>query len=181
MNDRIYLIEANEAYAEEVEIFKQEVLICDAGSRDQFAGCMGLEEAETAREWIRSCTLRNDPLTCKMTGADVSSTTYFAIRESDNRLVGVIDLRHHIDHPVLGTWGGHIGYSVKPAERGHGYAKEMLRLNIQNAKKRGISRLLLVCDEENTISERTIVKNGGVFEKKILVDGYYMKRYWISV
>ena len=54
----------------------------------------------------------------------------------DNKIVGIIDFRHHINHPILGTWGGHCGYSVRPSERGKGYAKEMLRLNIQNAKCR---------------------------------------------
>ena len=41
----------------------------------------------------------------------VTSNTYLAVRQSDNRIVGVIDLRHHINHPILGLWGGHIGYS----------------------------------------------------------------------
>ena len=113
-------------------------------------------------------------------GTTVPSTTYFAIRESDNRLVGVIDLRHHIDHPILGTWGGHCGYSVRPSERGKGYANEMLRLNIQNAKRMGLSKLLVVCDETNAASEKTILANGGVFEKYIEIDGCRMKRYWID-
>lgn len=94
--------------------------------------------------------------------------------------MGIIDLRHHINHPVLGTWGGHCGYSVRPSERGKGYAKEMLRLNIQNAKIMGISKLLVVCDETNIASEKVILANGGVFENNIVIDGCIMKRYWID-
>ena len=41
----------------------------------------------------------------------------------DNKIVGMIDLRHHINHPILSVWGGHIGYSVRPTERRKGYAK----------------------------------------------------------
>ena len=93
----------------------------------------------------------------------------------------MIDLRHHINHPILGTWGGHCGYSVRPSERGKGYAKEMLRLNLQNAKAKGIEKLLVTCNVENEASERTILANGGVFEKTIDVDGDKMKRYWITV
>ena len=177
----IFLIEANEQYIDELEQFKNEVLVHDAENEDQFAGCMGLENCSTAKEWIEMCNLRKKAETCELTGAEVPSTTYFAIRESDNRLVGVIDLRHHINHPILGTWGGHCGYSVRPSERGNGYAKEMLRLNIKNAKIMGIQKLLVTCDETNKASEKTILSNGGIFEKIIEVDGCNMKRYWIDI
>lgn len=60
--------------------------------------------------------------------------------------------------------------SVRPSERGKGYAKEMLRLNIQNAKVLGIPKLLITCDAKNEASEKTIE-----------VDGCKMKRYWITV
>ena len=176
----LFLVEANETYTDELEPFKNEVLIHDQDHADQCAGCMGLRACRTGKEWIDLCDLRKRAETCERAGTTVPSTTYFAIRESDDRLVGVIDLRHHIDHPILGTWGGHCGYSVRPSERGKGYAKEMLRLNIQNAKRMGIPRLLLVCDETNAASEKTILANGGVFETYIEVDGCRMKRYWIE-
>ena len=104
-----------------------------------------------------------------------------AIRRRDDKVVGVIDLRHHINHPILGTWGGHCGYSVRPSERGKGYAKEMLRLNMQNAKSMGIEKLLITCDLKNAASEKTILANGGVYENTINVDGRDLKRYWITV
>ena len=106
---------------------------------------------------------------------------YLAVRKRDDKVVGVIDLRHHINHPILGTWGGHCEYSVRPSERGKGYAKEMLRLNIQNAKSMGIEKLLVTCNSESAASEKVIIANGGVFEKSIDVDGRKMKRYWITV
>ena len=117
----LFLIEANEQYTDELEQFKNEVLICDKDDENQFAGCMGLRNCSAAKEWIDICNLRKKAETCERAGAEVPSTTYFAVRESDNRLVGVIDLRHHIDHPILGTWGGHCGYTVRPSERGKGY------------------------------------------------------------
>ena len=96
-------------------------------------------------------------------------------------MVGIIDLRHHIDHPILGTWGGHCGYTVRPSERGHAYAKEMLRLNLRNAKALGIEKFLITCDSDNAASEKTIISNGGIYEKTIVVDGTEIKRYWIAV
>ncbi len=54
-------------------------------------------------------------------------------------------------------------------------------MNIQNAKMMGIEKLLVTCDVRNEASEKTILANGGVFEKTIEVDGCEMKRYWITV
>ena len=178
--DSIFLTEANEQFADEIQMFKGEVLQADKDNDDQFAGCMGLENCDTAKEWIDICNLRKSAETCELTGTEVPSTTYFAIRKKDNRLVGVIDLRHHINHPILGTWGGHCGDSVRPSERGKGYATEMLRQNVLNADKIGIERMLVVCDEDNIASEKTILANSGLFEKIIEVDGCRMKRFWIN-
>ena len=179
--DTIKLIEPDLDYAGEIWAFRKEILEYDKDNEDQFAGCMSLDSSSSAEEWIRICRLRKSEETCREVGTQVPSDMYLAIRQSDNRLVGIIDLRHHINHPILGTWGGHCGYSVRPSERGKGYAKEMLRLNIQNAGALGIEKLLVTCDAENEASEKTILANGGVFENTINVDGTEMKRYWITV
>ena len=177
----IVLMEAALEYAEQVWQFRQEVLDRDKNSGSRFAGCLSLEEATSAEEWIRCCQLRTSEATCRQTGVDVPSTSYFAIRKSDNKLVGIIDLRHHIDHPILGTWGGHCGYTVRPSERGHAYAKEMLRLNLINARALGIEKFLITCLSDNTASEKTIIANGGIYEKTIVVDGTEIKRFWIEI
>lgn len=104
---------------------------------------------------------------------------YIAIRNSDDRIVGVIDLRHHINNPVLKAWGGHIGYSVRPGECGKGYAKEMLRQDLLRAKQLGLSQVMITCDHDNYASEKTILANGGILEREINVDGNVMKKYWI--
>ena len=175
------MVEVQAKYADEIWSFRQEILEYDAESEDQFAGCLSLDESKSAEEWITICQLRKNEETCEQTGTTVPSHTYLAVRKGDDKVVGVIDLRHHINHPILGTWGGHCGYSVRPSERRKGYAKEMLRLNIQNAKAMGIEKLLVTCNVNNAASERTILANGGVFEKTIDVDGEKMKRYWICV
>lgn len=43
-----------------------------------------------------------------------------------------------------------------------------------------IQKLLVMCDETNTASEKAILANGGVFEKYIETGGCRMKRYWIN-
>ena len=100
------LIEPTAEYAGQIWAFRAEVLDADAGSDDAFAGCSALDRCASAEGWLRLCALRKDPETCGQTGASVPSHTFLAVRKRDRRLVGIIDLRHHIDHPVLGTWGG---------------------------------------------------------------------------
>ena len=175
------LIEVTPEYAGQLWQFRKEVFEHDPDDGNRFAGCMSIESASSAEKWIKMCQLRKSTTTCKQVGVDVPSTTYFAVRKSDNKLVGVIDLRHHINHPILGTWGGHCGYTVRPSERGHGYAKEMLRLNLSNAKELGIEKILITCHSDNAASEKTIIANGGIYEKMIVVDGIEIKRYWVKV
>lgn len=161
----------------EIETFRGEIY--QAGDKDAFAGCFGLDSCESVEAWIEKVELQSRPECCPKDR--VPSDVYLAVRVQDNRLVGVIDLRHHIDHPVLREWGGHIGYSVRPGERGKGYAKEMLRQNLLNAKSLGLKRVMITCDSDNSASEKTILANGGVLEKEIFVEGTPMKRYWIEL
>lgn len=179
--ERIRLIEPTEAYTDDIWAFRQEVFEYDAENEDQFAGCLSLDTCASAKEWIEICRLRKSAETCQETGTEVPSHMFLAVRQQDNKVVGIIDLRHHINHPILGTWGGHSGYTVRPTERGKSYGKEMLHLNLEKAKELGITRFLITCNVDNTTSEKIILANGGVFEKIIDVDESQMKRYWIEI
>lgn len=126
--EKIKLIEPTIDYEKDIWDFRQEIL--DSDDKDKFAGCGTLERCTSASEWIENCKLRSNKDSCP--SDKVPSNVFIAVRISDNRIVGIIDLRHHIDHPILSTWGGHIGYYVRPTERRKGYGKEMLRLNLLN-------------------------------------------------
>ena len=57
--------------------------------------------------------------------------------------------------------GGNIGYGVRPDERGKGYATEILRHTLHEAKAVGLTEALLTCAREKTASARTILRCGG--------------------
>ena len=174
MNE-IILIKPTMEYADEILKFRQEIL--ESNDRDSFAGCGNLKEFLSASEWINYINMMESEETCPKDR--VTSNVYIAVRLSDHKIVGVIDFRHHINHPILSEWGGHIGYSVRPTERCKGYAKEMLRQNLKNCKEFGLEKVMITCDWDNIASEKTIISNGGILEREIYVDGMKMMRYWI--
>lgn len=65
----------------------------------------------------------------------VPQTRYWLI--VDGRPVGVGKLRHYLND-YLRTLGGHIGYSIRPSERGKGYGNLILEELLKKARERGI-------------------------------------------
>ena len=110
----------------------------------------------------------------------VPDSTYWLVTD-ENRVVGVVNIRHGLtDH--LFNAGGHIGYGIRPSERRKGYATKLLELSLEKTKELNIEKVLVVCDEVNTASEKTILHNGGLrdddFTEK---DGNVVRRFWIEL
>ena len=94
----------------------------------------------------------------------------------DGQSVGFLNLRLRLSAYLLEE-GGHIGYSIRPSERGKGYAKEALHQGLQVAKEKNIHRALVTCSTENPASRAVILANGGQLED--VRNG--TERYWIEV
>ena len=108
----------------------------------------------------------------------VPHTTFWLI-DDHQKLLGVSNLRHHLT-PSLEREGGHIGYGVRPTERGKGVATRLLEMTLKEAKKRGIERALITCDKSNLASARVIEKNGGCFDSEFQTEsGKVVNRYWV--
>ena len=82
------------------------------------------------------------------------------VAEVDGAMVGRTSVRHRLND-FLRSFGGHIGYGVRPACRRRGYATEILRQSLVIARSYGIDRVLVMCDDDNVASAAVIEARGG--------------------
>ena len=94
-------------------------------------------------------------------GEKVPARTYFLVRESDRRIVGMINIRTVLNEK-LSKYGGHIGYSIRPTERGKGYNKINLYLGLKVLDRYGIEKAFMDADLDNPASWKTMEALGGV-------------------
>ena len=175
MNDFV-LIRPTSEYASQIIEYRQEFL--DAG--DSMDGTGPLRRFENPEEYIKICAEYEDTTT--VPSHLVPATQFFFIRKSDNKLVGMIQIRHRFND-YLEKYAGHIGYSVRPSERRKGYAKEMLRMTLPFCREIGIDKVMITCIDGNIGSEKTILANGGVYEYTIHEPNANkdLKRFWIML
>ena len=108
--------------------------------------------------------------------------TFLLIRESDNKIVGSINVRWNLSEQMK-RFGGNIGYGIRPTERRKGYNKINLYLGLIEAQKLGLDKVMLDCDVNNLGSARTMQALGGVLERTEVdpYDGLLTSVYWFDV
>ena len=119
-------------------------------------------------------------LECRGGNGWVPDSTFFCLDEERGVMVGAVNIRHELNDALLLN-GGHIGDGVRPSERRKGIATAMIGLALQECRKLGINKVLMVCDKDNIGSARSIIKNGGILENEVAVDGTVEQRYWITL
>mgnify|MGYP000740035382 CR=1 FL=1 len=87
------------------------------------------------------------------------------VGDVDGVLVGRASIRHELGNEFLATYGGHVGYGVRPAFRRRGHAAAMLRGCLTRLADLGVERALVTCDPDNLGSARVIESCGGVFDR----------------
>ena len=164
------------AYAVQIAEFRQEFL--DANS--SMDGTGPLRRMEDTEMYIERCMNGENP--DFVPENRVPATQFLFIRTADNRLVGMIQVRHYFNE-LLEKYGGHIGYSIRPGERRKGYAKEMLKMALSFCKEINLDRVLITCIDGNIASEKTILANGGVYESTVYEpdEQVHLKRFWITL
>lgn len=135
-----------------------------------------LDKIESYEEWLVSVTNNMSIDTVNPTW--VVTDTFFAVDEND-RIVGIIDLRHTLNDFLKDF--GNSGYSVRPSERRKGYATEMLKQVMAVAKSAGLHKIHLTAFKNNEPSIKTIIKNGGVYERSCEIQGEQADIYEIKL
>ena len=103
MMDILELVEPTMEYKEQVMAFKAEML--EYGS--DFDGSNGLRTAETYEEWL-------DFRGREEKKGRAPSHTWLTVRQSDGRVVGIVNYRPSPLSDFLLQYGGHIGYCIRP-------------------------------------------------------------------
>lgn len=172
--DKIILVKPDLSYADEIIKYKEESL----AESPIINGSAGLDRFSSIEDWLQELKKRS----CEDTVPKglVPSSTYLAVREKDNYIVGMIDIRHYLNE-YLTQVGGHIGYGVRKTERNKGYAKQMLKLALEKCKELKIKKVLITCDEDNIASEKVILSANAKLEDIRNVDGENKKRFWIDL
>ncbi len=172
--DALTLIKPTLEYGKDIMAYRQE--FSDTG--DVMHGCSGLEKYDNCEQWLARMQLYEHEETCP--AMRVPETLFVCIRNSDQKIVGMLDLRHKLIDSLLRT-GGHIGYSIRPSERKKGYGTRQLMLALEKCRDIHLNRVLVTCDQENIASAKIIQRCGGMLENEVFdpSGNTVTQRYWI--
>ena len=169
----IRLVIPTKEYEEKAIDFKNEFIL---NGENVINGSEMLDNIEEYDIWLASVT--NNARRETVNPDWVLTDTFFAVDDND-KIIGIIDLRHELKGFLIDF--GNSGYSVRPSERKKGYATKMLYLLVEYAKKSNIKSLQLSVEKTNEPSVKTIIKNGGVYERSFEFEGEQADVYRIML
>ncbi len=174
--DTLSLVKPDQTYMEQIADFRREFLA--AGS--SMDGCGPLHRMEDPMEWLleREAASRLETLP----PGRVLSTQMLCVRETDGRLVGMIQLRP-ILNDYLRKYAGHIGYSVRPSERRKGYGAWMLGAMLPVCRSAGLEKIMVACLDTNPASRSIIRAWGGIYDRTVHEpeEDVNLEQYWIDL
>jgi len=175
--DRIILVKPTKEYEEQAIEYKKEHF--DNGE-NKIHGCGLWDKIDSYDEWI-DIVQKNSKKETVSKDWTVDST-FFGVRETDNKIVGMIDIRHELNSDFLRNYAGNIGYGVRPTERKKGYATKMLASALEYCKNEiELEKVMINCHKSNEASRKTIINAGGILEREYEKDGEIIQLYWVSI
>jgi len=128
--------------------------------------------------FIKEC--RSEEKGIGLKNGRVPQTKYWLV-EGD-KFLGETNIRHYLNEN-LRKIGGHIGYKINPKYRLKGNGKLICKLALLKAKKLGLKKVLITCNEDNIGSKKIIEANGGKFASRAWSDEEKKTklRYWITI
>lgn len=161
-DEEFRFVHPSEEYADEIYRYRQEFL--EAG--DHMDGCGPLRKYGDPMEYIAVCRQRSSANSDE--SAEGRAEQFLLVRKADNRLIGMAQYRFGAD-PRL-----RIGYSVRPAERGKGYAKAALRSLLSWLKEQGLTCTQVSCEPSNEASKQVILGCGGKLKAECDYKGIHL-------
>lgn len=159
-----------------IEEYRAEFLEC-GDSMDGTSNLRRFEDMHQWYDWIRNAEHWE---TCPPNW--VPDVQYISVRNSDGRIVGMLDIRRSMNQDIERLYGN-IGYSIRKSERRKGYATIQLGLAKEICRGLGMRKILVSCYRDNPASAKTILRNGGVLESEVIDErnGSVTQRYWITL
>lgn len=164
-------------YKAQAEEYIRECLECGGEVNGSGGLCRFLAQS-TYEQWLDKVMADID--VANVPEHRVPALTYFYVREEDDRIVGMVNIRLALSD-YLRTECGHIGYSTRPSERGKGYATALLGEALRVCARVGITDIIMTCDKDNPASAKVIINNGGILEAEFFSENYggVIQRYII--
>ena len=154
--DELQLVPVSLALADEIAVYRASFpadrmrVTLDP---ERIPGLDHLEEYADIPSWLRFCETMRGKI-----------TWYATLRKQDGKMVGALCFRHRLEYDDDDPeFASHIGYSIRPDERRKGYAREQLRLALQEAKAMGLEKVRVICRDINLGSIKTILSCGGMY------------------
>ena len=150
--------------------------------QSEINGSAGLHhylDRDAYAEWVEMVVSQTD--IANVPEGNMPRFTYFYIKDDSARIIGMINIRLALND-FFRRESGHIGYGIRPTERGKGYATQMLKKTLAFCKPLGLHEVIVSCDKDNPASAAVILKNGGVLEAEFYSEafGEIIQRYRID-
>lgn len=172
---KIYLVAPAQEHKEMVLAYKKEHM---DNQEKHLHGSSLLDSYDNYEDWLT--LLKNNQNIETLPEGWVVSSTFLVLNETKDMVIGMVDIRHSLNE-MLRSFGGHIGYGVRPSCRRQGYATQILKEALTFCKSIGLNQVMVACDVANVGSSKTILKCGGILEKETTFEGKDILIYWNEV